>query len=281
MKTLAILTCLMALVCLGCDAIEDLTTKDVIGNGDEGEGTGENGGEGDTGTESSPEMGTDMSTDSGMELPDTESSPEMGTDWGMELPDTESSADMDTETGTDWGMELPDTASDVPTGTDISTDSGEELPDTESDFTPEVGLDACGVTIAIGSFGQAWDGGAAEECCSTVQEKECWLLDAEEDSITCSPENLENCAAGQTCSAEGVCTCSNSCDCNSGVCTEEGVCAPSICDGFHVCSCWGGCVWWDSADPTNTPANDALSIGFECCENSSNKSVTLASQCNY
>ncbi len=248
MKIMAMLTCLTALICVGCDAIEDWTTKDVIGDGDEGEETGG----------------------------------ELGTESGEILPDTETDEEMWTDMGTGSGEDHPDTETDEDMWTDMSTDTGAEFPEWETDSIPHMGIDECGVTIYAGLSTLTLFGGTDRDCCaSNEQAMECWMLDAEEDEITCTPENLDNCAPGQTCSEYGFCTCRDSCDCNSGVCTSEWVCVPSTCNGYHKCSCSGGCEWWDGNNPTNTPSAVAASVGLECCESGVFDEVRLVSDCGY
>ncbi len=94
---------------------------------------------------------------------------------------------------------------------------------------------------------------ANEECCSDPGEVSgCWWEDADDDGITCSPDRP--CPGGQSCNydltgpvGQGLCECAGNSDCNNGidkqgVCnTDLNVCGPSFCNGYLVCSCWGGC----------------------------------------
>ncbi|MBN2526728.1 MAG: hypothetical protein JXR76_10060 [Deltaproteobacteria bacterium] len=142
-----------------------------------------------------------------------------------------------------------------------------------------------------------------DECCeNTGQANECWEQDALADDslgyIFCKTD--ADCGGG-TCNMgpavktvlapypritaagyTGMCECSDHTDCRDeneqgGACfnfgddgtgKSVGLCGPSMCNGFYICSCWGGCTWWDDNSPTNTPTNDAATIGLYCCENS-------------
>ncbi len=104
--------------------------------------------------------------------------------------------------------------------------------------------------------------GDSDACCSTAQIEEAWWETADLQQVTCSDDNLSNCAPGQTCS-NGLCTCDSSCDCPEGLCSSAGVCLPSACNGYFTCNCWGGTSWW-SSDPQNTPALDAAARGRTC-----------------
>lgn len=83
-----------------------------------------------------------------------------------------------------------------------------------------------------------------QECCSDPGVvSSCWWADADHDGVMCY--NDDECPSGE-CSDEGLCTCSDRSDCYDGVtrfgvCTAAGICGPSYCDGYLVCSCWGGC----------------------------------------
>lgn len=113
--------------------------------------------------------------------------------------------------------------------------------------------------------------GPGSECCSEPDDLvECWHIDAEESGVTCSAG--ESCAPGQVCSDAGLCTCTNDDDCTvnlpapgAGVCTGAGICGPSWCDGYYVCSCWGGCDWW--SDPPCCGSLAECPAGFnDACE---------------
>ena len=141
-----------------------------------------------------------------------------------------------------------------------------------------------------------------EECCETTgHANECWEEDALADDVAgnifCKTD--ADCGGGicntspdvkdalseysriQAAGYEGLCQCSGDEDCqdasgDGGMCfffgddgtgTEVSVCGPSMCNGYYVCSCWGGCVWWDGNNAENTPADDAATVGLHCCEN--------------
>ncbi len=141
-----------------------------------------------------------------------------------------------------------------------------------------------------------------EECCNTTgHANECWEEDALADDVagnifcktdadcgvgTCNTgPDVKAALAGysriQAAGYEGLCQCSGDEDCrdasgDGGMCfffgddgtgTEVSVCGPSMCNGYYVCSCWGGCVWWDGNNAENTPADDAATVGLHCCEN--------------
>lgn len=121
---------------------------------------------------------------------------------------------------------------------------------------------------------------AADECCNLPgQADECWEQDvlSEKGHVACEDDG--DCATGQTCDLSlagedygGRCTCTTQADCldtasEGGVCdVETNVCGPSWCNGYYICSCWGGCVWWDGYDADNTPADDAIIVDMTCCE---------------
>lgn len=102
------------------------------------------------------------------------------------------------------------------------------------------------------------------ECCTEPgQFDNCWFRDAELDGTTC--EDDDDCAAGQSCSVYGLCTCQTDADCNDGVCNEAKICGPSWCNGHFVCSCFGGCQWWQ-ADDDYTPEQLCAEQGLSCCD---------------
>ncbi len=120
-----------------------------------------------------------------------------------------------------------------------------------------------------------------DECCTEPgQAAECWHQDAIHDSVRCS-ENTD-CAPGNICNADGLCTCSSEAHCKgtdfggdhpqasaNGICRDDNVCGPSWCNGYFVCSCWGGCVWWTTAPPDDdgnmfTPADMCSNNGLGC-----------------
>jgi hypothetical protein len=115
----------------------------------------------------------------------------------------------------------------------------------------------------------AWAGG--DECCTDPGHvSDCWWEDAKRDGVSCDPSTGEilGSSNGETCALDcdgtardgsdgkGLCTCEDDSDCGevitpapngcmptvrSGICTINGVCGPSYCNGFLICSCWGGC----------------------------------------
>jgi hypothetical protein len=85
------------------------------------------------------------------------------------------------------------------------------------------------------------DTGTDDECCSEIgQEHECWMQDAADDGAACSTNG--ECPSLACDETAGLCSCSDDDECNDGVCADTGLCAPSWCNGYRVCSCWGGCV---------------------------------------
>lgn len=126
-------------------------------------------------------------------------------------------------------------------------------------------LAACIATTGPGLL-RAPAAAADDECCDEVgQAHECWYADAQVDGVTCSTTNMSNCAGGMGCQ-DGLCECDPASEvnqCNEGVCTAAGVCGPSWCNGYLVCSCWGGCIEAnEGVEPLATCA--ALELG--CCE---------------
>ena len=103
----------------------------------------------------------------------------------------------------------------------------------------------------------------AEECCTQPGDaSECWMSDAEIDGVLCSGDG--DCPSGSCNVAKGRCRCSDDDDCNDGVC-KNSVCGPSWCNGYRVCSCWGGCEWW-SQDENQTLHDLAATQDLYCCE---------------
>ncbi|MCK9521700.1 MAG: hypothetical protein M0R76_01490 [Proteobacteria bacterium] len=125
-----------------------------------------------------------------------------------------------------------------------------------------------------------------DECCKKPgQADECWERDAIADGALCT-QNAD-CKAGQTCdlsgthtngdTSKGFCTCDTNDDCidllanpkKDGICATRSNgdrrCGPSWCNGYYICSCWGGCTWWDE-DPYRTPNDDAAELGLVCCD---------------
>ena len=138
--------------------------------------------------------------------------------------------------------------------------------DTDSNLDSDTDSNNCAPLLDVSELNQGVDNNSGECCTTTAHITECLLADAAHDGLTCTADDLSNCAAGQSCSGEGLCTCANSCQCGTGRCSTLGVCLPSVCNGYYVCSCWGGCTWWDGNDPTNTPADDAAALNLYCCE---------------
>jgi hypothetical protein len=95
------------------------------------------------------------------------------------------------------------------------------------------------------------DAGTDDECCSEIgQEHECWMEDATDDGATCSED--DDCPSGACDKAVGLCSCSDDDECNDGVCADNGLCAPSWCNGYKICSCWGGCIAASASPPCGT-----------------------------
>ena len=148
-----------------------------------------------------------------------------------------------------------------------------------------------------------------EECCKTTgHANECWEEDVLDDNTTgyilC---NSDADCDGRPCyksaaitaalakypriTATGMCECNSHADCrdtddNGGTCftyddpdevDDVNLCGPSMCNGYYVCSCWGGCTWWDGNNATNTPADNASSLGLYCCENAAYANPDLES----
>lgn len=135
-----------------------------------------------------------------------------------------------------------------------------------------------------------------EKCCeNTGHADECWERDALNDNVAghifCNSD--ADCATGFECNTDvdlsgyeaisadfaGLCECNNHMDCrgaggDGGACFDSpesnnatGLCGPSLCNGYYICSCWGGCDWWDGNDPVNRPSDDAATVNLYCCEN--------------
>ncbi|MBN2529216.1 MAG: hypothetical protein JXR76_22695 [Deltaproteobacteria bacterium] len=187
------------------------------------------------------------------------------------------------------------TEKDTSVGAGINAmDTGAFIPDMGGD-TETVSLGTSGAMQMIPQFDPLDD----QACCENPgHANDCWEEDAlddnEEGFIFC---NSDSDCGGRPCNTaavdmekfvrakemyKGMCECANHGDCRDsegkgGSCflasapdasEELKLCGPSICNGYYVCSCWGGCVWWDGNDPsqTNTPMNDAQTLGMYCCE---------------
>ena len=102
-----------------------------------------------------------------------------------------------------------------------------------------------------------------EECCTQPgAASECWMNDAENDGVLC--DTNQDCDSGSCDLTKGRCTCDGNEECNDGVCVD-GICGPSWCNGYLVCSCWGGCEWW-TTDQSRTLHDVAASQDKYCCE---------------
>ncbi|MDJ0762635.1 MAG: LamG domain-containing protein [Myxococcota bacterium] len=100
-----------------------------------------------------------------------------------------------------------------------------------------------------------------DECCTEPgQLAECWTQDAEMDGVTCTADS--DCASNSCDLTYGLCTCTAATECGAGVCTSLGVCGPSYCNGYKICSCWGGCT---DIIPSNTPAMLCEAEEMACC----------------
>lgn len=103
----------------------------------------------------------------------------------------------------------------------------------------------------------------AEECCTKPGDaSECWMNDADQDEVLCA--EASDCESKSCDKAEGRCRCTTTDDCGDGICVN-GLCGPSWCNGYLVCSCWGGCEWWSTVE--NQTLHDlAAEQGLFCCE---------------
>jgi hypothetical protein len=100
-------------------------------------------------------------------------------------------------------------------GSDADADSDSDS-DTDGDTDADSDSDSDSDSDGDGDA----DGG---ECCTAAGEIEgCWIQDAKRDMTACSEDA----------------------DCDSRRCDKvHGKCRPSWCNGYDVCSCWGGCEW--------------------------------------
>ena len=101
----------------------------------------------------------------------------------------------------------------------------------------------------------------------------CWYESAVDDGIAC--ESSSTCLSGECDTDRGLCTCSSHWDCfdgedHQGACvTELGVCGPAWCNGYLICSNWGGCVWWHGNEdytPDDWVADLDAGVPYACCE---------------
>ncbi len=100
-----------------------------------------------------------------------------------------------------------------------------------------------------------------EECCTTPgQITDCWLADARDDRVTC--ERDSQCPSDSCDQVRGLCRCDTDADCNDGICTAAKICGPSWCNGYRMCSCWGGC------DKVSSFETLCVQHGMSCCEGS-------------
>ena len=123
------------------------------------------------------------------------------------------------------------------------------------------------------------------ECCTRPEDfAECWVEDAHRDGVTCTEDNAATrCASGSCADFEAdfeanfeidmgrcvltvsLCTCAQDDECATGIC-REGFCRPSSCNGYQVCSCYGGCAWWWSQDSNRTFTDFCADMGLLCLE---------------
>lgn len=104
----------------------------------------------------------------------------------------------------------------------------------------------------------------ADECCTEPgQADQCWNQDALADGAACNANS--DCASGSCDLALNLCNCTTDAQCGQGICTDAGKCGPSYCNGFLICSCWGGCVWWHPND-SYTPAAACQASSLHCCD---------------
>ncbi len=89
---------------------------------------------------------------------------------------------------------------------------------------------------------------AADECCTEAgYADECWWESAEDDGVTCVTNSDCDITCDKTVtdpsnSNVGLCACTSDADCVSGVCDVDNRCGPSWCNGYLICSCFGGCI---------------------------------------
>ncbi len=90
---------------------------------------------------------------------------------------------------------------------------------------------------------------AADECCTEAgYADECWWESAEDDGVTCTTSSGCDLTCDKTVtdpsnSNVGLCACTSDADCVSGVCNlTDNRCGPSWCNGYLICSCFGGCI---------------------------------------
>ena len=89
---------------------------------------------------------------------------------------------------------------------------------------------------------------AADECCTEAgYADECWWESAEDDGVTCTTNSDCDLTCDKTVtdpsnSNVGLCSCASDADCVSGVCNVDNRCGPSWCNGYLICSCFGGCI---------------------------------------
>ncbi len=131
----------------------------------------------------------------------------------------------------------------------------------------------------------------SDECCTQVgQADECWMEDATNDGIICptwfeAPSGYAlSCLSSHGCNGTSspsypsvpagiLCECEDNDDCYDGsdrfgICIVQpgdtvGLCGPSWCNGFKICSCFGGCT---DATIGTTPAATCTNAGQFCCE---------------
>ncbi len=213
-----------ALVLLGCHKIYSLDPAD----------SGPGGGDSDTDTSNSSDADADTDSDSDS---DTDSDSDSDTD-----TDTDSDSDSDSDGDSDGDSDADsDSDSDGDSDSDSDGDSdGDSDTDTDSDSDTNSKLAVECPDVDI------------KNCNSPAEKTTCWWWDAEKDGVICSAGNP--CPSGQECdytkthsgTGDGLCKCDNQSHCQmngmQGICNvNEKVCGPSFCNGYGVCSIWGGC----------------------------------------
>ena len=137
----------------------------------------------------------------------------------------------------------------------VQVASGSQALSTPQRWTPESSEDAAGA-------GPVDYEARNEECCSGPGHiTECWLADAQDDGVICKED--EECPSNRCDTDRGLCICSSDAECNDGVCTDDGVCGPSWCNGYRLCSCWGGC---EKVGGESSYASLCVENGMSCCE---------------
>lgn len=154
-----------------------------------------------------------------------------------------------------WGCALPSVTEDeAEAGLVVSVEASALTAANESDDVA--------TRVASDQFSPEPFTARSAECCSGPGHiTECWLADAEDDDVTC--EEDADCPSDECDTDLGLCVCENDSECNDGVCTDDNRCGPSWCNGYRMCSCWGGC---ERVDGDQSYASLCLENAMSCCE---------------